>query len=123
MRHAALPILLVLLLLPAARGQRFKPDPVEKLKRILADDYKMMQSNIARVGLREARTSYSKKLHEAIDGIGKSVSDTSRALLLLEWNRPKLSPSARAGDFDLEVNLIEAPARTKLLTRFIQTVG
>jgi HEAT repeat protein len=123
MRHAALTILLVLLLLPAARGQRFKPDPVEKLKRILTDDYKLMQTNIARVGLREARATYTKKLQEAIDGIGKSVSDTSRALLLLEWNRPKLSPSARPGDFDLEVNLIEGPARTKLLARFIQTVG
>ncbi|MGL4551760.1 MAG: hypothetical protein ACRC33_11275, partial [Gemmataceae bacterium] len=123
MRRAALPILLIFLVLPAANGQRFRPDPVEKLKRILIDDYKLMQANIARSGLREARLVYSKRLQEGIDGIGKSLSDTSRALLLLEWTRAKLSPSPREGDFDLEVSLIERPARTKLLARFIQAVG
>ncbi|NBO92227.1 MAG: HEAT repeat domain-containing protein [Planctomycetia bacterium] len=123
MRSAALFFLVAVLHLPQVNAQRFKSDPVEKLRRVLSDDYKALPANITRYGLADAKQMYTRKLQEALDGLDSSLSNTSRALLLLEWNRPKLSPSAREGDFDFEVYSIERPTRTRLLGRFITTVG
>jgi HEAT repeat protein len=116
---------------PNARGQRFAPDPVEKLRRVLVDDFRaasqLLSSATAPIAARDmALQQYREKLSAAIHGnkttgepgLGNSSSVLSRALLLFEWNLTYVKRNSLTG-----VEAINAAFHEDLLAKFVKSVN
>ncbi|MFQ3651690.1 MAG: HEAT repeat domain-containing protein [Gemmataceae bacterium] len=130
--RAALMLLLAACPFPSASGQRFPADPVEKLRSVLVDDYRVANNILSRVDPRPSPTAidmalrqYREKLFHAIEGnkatgergLGNSSSVLSRALLLIEWNRSGRSVGTSP------VDAINNAARGDLLAKFVKAVN